>query len=341
MFKQLLEKGMKGGTFSIAEAETLMDLIMEGEATDSQIASLLTLLRFREETVDEIIGFARSLREHGETLPEPFHDSVDTCGTGGDGSSTFNISTAAAIVMSSLGMKVAKHGNRGISSKSGSADVLEYLGIPVQMTAHEAATALKTKNMCFLYAPLYHKAMKHAAVPRKEIGFRTIFNLIGPLANPAGSKHQLLGVSDKIHARKIAEALRHLGAKKALIVSGADGLDECSISTRTDVIELSDGKLTDYQITPEEMGLQRGLMDEIRVSSPRESAAMIEQIFKGESTRSAIEITALNAGAGMYVSGFSSSIKEGVQTALNALSSGHVYDHFRSLQKGKGATHYA
>ncbi|HET7616563.1 MAG TPA: anthranilate phosphoribosyltransferase, partial [Bacillales bacterium] len=240
MFKVLLRKAVDGNTLTEAEARRAMDLIMEGDATQSQIAGLLTVLRYRGETIEEMTGFVRSMRDHVITVDHDM-EVIDTCGTGGDGSSTFNISTAASLVVSALGVKVAKHGNRAMSSKSGSADVLEYLGIPTQADADEAIHSLKEKNMCFLFAQKYHVSMKHAAPVRREIGFRTIFNLIGPLTNPAGSRRQLIGVFDTAHAEKMAETLRNLGTERALIVTGAEGLDECSIAGHTDAVLLDNG----------------------------------------------------------------------------------------------------
>lgn len=341
MFKELLEIGVGGKTYTEEEAKQLMDTIMDGEATPSQIASLLTLLRFRGETVDELTGFTASMREHVKKLPVRFDGLVDTCGTGGDGKSTFNISTASAIVMSALGTKVAKHGNRGFTSKSGSADVLEKLGIPIQTTPEAAVESIETNNMCFLFAPLYHVAMKHAVLPRQEIGFRTFFNILGPLSNPAGSDRQLIGVYDFSLAKKMAETLKRLGTKRALLVTGGDGLDECSIATHTNIIELSDGQIKEYAITPEEVGLKRGVLKDVQVNSSHESADLIRRIFIGKGSESAEGIVAMNAGAGLYVAGKAPSIKAGVEMVRNAVHSDIVQSHYLELIQEKGAEHYA
>jgi anthranilate phosphoribosyltransferase len=341
MLKSLLQKGIIGETFTENEAKEMMDLIMGGEASASQIASLLTLLRFRGETVDEMTGFAASMRNHVLKIEGDLGKVVDTCGTGGDGASTFNISTAAAIVMSAMGVKVAKHGNRAFSSKSGSADVLEFLGIPVQSTPEQAAEALQKRGMCFLFAPMYHVAMKHAVNPRKEIGFRTIFNILGPLSNPAGSRHQLIGVFDKELAYRMAETLKRLGTDKALFVTGEDGIDECSITTHTNVIELNRGSIQEYTIEPEDVGLVKGDISHIQVGSVAESGELIEAILRGTANNTAKNIVAFNAGAGLYVGGQAKTIKEGVETAKSALNSGAVYDHFQQMRQMEGEKHYA
>lgn len=341
MFKDLLQKGILGQTYSECEAKQLMDLIMDGAATESQIASLLTILRFRGETIDEMTGFVASMREHVlkvEGIEEPV---IDTCGTGGDGANTFNISTAAAIVMASLGVKVAKHGNRAFSSKSGSADVLEQLGIPVQTTPNEAKEALNNLNMCFLFAPLYHIAMKHAVNPRKEIGFRTIFNILGPLSNPAGSKHQLVGVFSIELARKMARTLNRLGTEKALLVTGNDGLDEITVTSSSTIIELNHGVIKEYTIHPNDFGLEVSKLEELQVENSLQSASLISEMLKGKGTDAVKNIVALNAGAALYVSGKASSIGEGVAVAKHAITTGAVYDHYIKMSGGKVSEHYA
>ncbi|RSK27427.1 anthranilate phosphoribosyltransferase [Bacillus sp. HMF5848] len=334
MFKQLLAKCIEGSSLTMEEAEALMHEIMEGRATESQIASLLSILRFRGETVDELIGFIKAMRMHMTplTMDEANELVIDTCGTGGDGSSTFNISTAAAILVSSTGVKVAKHGNRAVSSKSGSADVLEYLGIDIQSSPEEAEIALKNHNMSFLFAPIYHSAMRHAVTPRKEIGFRTAFNLLGPLSNPANCKHQVIGVFSVDYARKLAEAMKHFGSEHVLFVTGRDGLDEISISAETNVVELKDGQITEYVITPDDFGFKRGKIEDVIVSSVEESARRIEAVFHNKATDSSRNIVILNAGAALYVAGRAADIQDGVYQALGALRNGTALKHFQSLQ---------
>ncbi|WP_096200931.1 anthranilate phosphoribosyltransferase [Bacillus sp. FJAT-45350] len=332
MFKEILAKCIDGATLTEVEAKTIMDEIMTGKASPSQISSLLSILRFRGETVDEMTGFARSMKSHVTTIPHQEGQLIDTCGTGGDKAKTFNISTVTAIVLSSMGVKVAKHGNRAVSSKSGSADVLENLGVSIQGSPEEAASALKSNGMCFLFAPLYHHAMKHAVTPRKEIGFRTIFNLLGPMTNPANADRQLIGVFDTNYAEKMASTLQRLGTKRAMLVTGGEGLDECSISTHTNVVELRNGIIERYTITPEEVGLKRGPLSDIQVQSTEESARMIESIIHGEGNETATNIVLLNTAAGLYVSDEVETLKEGVQLAKEALTSGKVFEQFQRLQ---------
>ncbi|WP_449536746.1 anthranilate phosphoribosyltransferase [Ferdinandcohnia sp. Marseille-Q9671] len=332
MFKHLLNKCINGDYLTEEESYQVMDEIMSGKATASQIASLLSILRFRGETVDEITGFAKAMREHMMQLDYENEFVIDTCGTGGDGASTFNISTASAIVVSALGVKVAKHGNRAVSSKSGSADVLEYLGVEIQSTQEEAREALNKRNMSFLFAPIYHAAMKHAVTPRREIGFRTIFNLLGPMANPARCKKQVLGVYSTEYAEKMAYALQKLGSEHILFVSGRDGLDECSISTETDVVELKNGEISRFVLAPENVNLPRGNMKDIQVSSVIESATLLQEVLYGTANESATNIVLLNAGAAIYVSGKAKSIGEGVDLAREAIVTGMAKRQFEQLR---------
>lgn len=333
MLKRVLAKCIEGEFLTEEEAKQVMDEIMENRATPSQIASLLSIMRFRGETVDEMVGFVRSMKEHAITIDHNETNVLDTCGTGGDGASTFNISTTAAIILSSLGIKVAKHGNRAVSSQSGSADVLEKLDIEIQATPEEAAKMLAEKGMTFLFAPLYHKAMKYAAAPRKEIGFRTIFNVLGPLTNPANAKSQLLGVFDAKIARKMAETLKRLGSERALLVTGGDGLDEISITTYTNVVELKDGEILEYQIQPEDFGLKRGKLEDIQVGSVEESAQLIYEILQGKGNETATNIVVLNAAAGLYVTGKRDSIAEAIGDVKEAIQSGKAYEQLLRLQR--------
>lgn len=332
--KTLLGKCIEGHTLSEAEAMTAMNQVMEGKATSSQIASFISILRFRGETVDELVGFAKAMKQR-MTQIEYEEDLIDTCGTGGDGASTFNISTASAILASSLQVKVAKHGNRAISSKSGSADVLEQLGISIQTTPEEAKLALQHVDMSFLFAPLYHSSMKHAVSPRQEIGFRTVFNLLGPLANPANAKRQVMGVFSTEYAEKIAYAMRELGSEHVLLVTGRDGLDECSITDVTDIVELKNGKIDRYEITPEDMGLTRGELKDIQVENPKASANLILEVFQGKRKGAAADIVALNAGAALYVAGKADSLKNGVKLSLEAIHNGTALHQLTRLQRKK------
>lgn len=332
MFKEILNKCVMGETLTEQEAELIMNEIMTGNASQSQIASLISILRFRGETVDELVGFTRSMRSHMTQVDYEDDSVIDTCGTGGDGASTFNISTTASIILSAVGVKVAKHGNRAFTSKSGSADVLEHLGISIQSTPEAAKQSLNELNMSFLFAPFYHSSMKHAAVPRKEVGFRTIFNILGPISNPANCKYQLIGVYDTKPADKMAETLKRLGSKRVLLVTGRDGLDECSITTETELVELNNGTITRKTISPDEFGLERGTLDEIRVSSVEESAYLLESVLSNKGNRSATNIVLLNAGAGLYAAEKCNSIQEGIEIAKLAIKEGDALNQLNKLR---------
>ena len=331
MFKEMLAKCIEGHVFSRQEAKQMMDEVMQGRATPSQIASLLTLLRFRGETAEEMTGFIESMREHALSIPHHLKGVIDTCGTGGDSLNTYNISTASAITLSAIGVKVAKHGNRGVSSKSGSADVLETLGISVQQTPEEAVKALETTGLAYLFAPLYHVAMKHAVTPRTEIGFRTVFNMLGPLTNPANADGQLIGVYSREAANKMAEAYRNLGGKKAMFVHGADGLDELTIADETYIVEVVNGEIRHFTISPEEVGLSRGNLKNVQVQNSHESATMIESVLENTAGEDAKNILLLNAGAGMYVAERAETIAEGIHLVRKAIEDGTVYSHFSQL----------
>lgn len=333
MFKTILNEMISGKSLSEQEAEAVMNEIMSGRVSASQVSSLITLLRFRGETVEEITGFVRAMRKHMTRVQYDDEMVIDTCGTGGDHSSTFNISTASAIVVSSLGVKVAKHGNRAVSSKSGSADVLEYLGIPIQTTEDEAKQSLLENSLSFLFAPLYHSAMKSVAEPRREIGFRTVFNLIGPMANPAGCKRQVIGVYSTEYAEKMALSLKSLGAEHVLLVTGRDGLDEGSITDVTDAVELKNGRISRYTLTPEQFGLPRANLGDLQVANVEDSAKRLVQSITGLGKPGVINIVALNSAFALYVAGKVASIKEGVAMALGAIHSGAASRHFESLRK--------
>ncbi len=335
MFKQILKKCSEGKTLDRNEAKLVMDEVMGGNATDAQIGGLLSMMRLRGETVEEMVGFALSMREHAVSLDHQEKTLLDTCGTGGDNLSTFNISTATAILASASGVKVAKHGNRAISSSSGSADVLEKLNIPVQSTPVEAVQALKHRGLCFLFAPLYHHSMKHVASTRKSLGFKTVFNLLGPLVNPAKANRQMIGVFDRGLALKMAETLREIGTERAMFVSGGDGIDECSITTHTDVIELLNGKINTYQLSPEEVGIERGELSDIKAETVEESAKIIENIFKGKANKTAENIVVFNCASALYIADEVESIKEGVQKTKEILNSGRAFDQFQLLRDGK------
>lgn len=316
-----LQRVIEGEHLSRTEAARVMRQVMEGKATSSQIGGLLTALRMKGETVDEITGFAESMRQKVLPVKSPFPNAVDTCGTGGDGGKTFNISTAAAIVAASMGIPVAKHGNRSVSSKSGSADVLEALGIAAQMSAEEAQAALAQTGICFMFAPLFHQSMRHAMPARKELGFRTCFNVLGPLTNPAGVKRQLVGVYSQTLTEHLAQALKNLGAERVMVVASDDGLDEISVSAPTQVSELRDGQIKTYTITPELLGLETHSLDAVAGGGAADNAAIIRRLFAGEKG-AARDIVVANTAAVLYLADRASSLADGARQVERALDDG-------------------
>ncbi|SFF95578.1 anthranilate phosphoribosyltransferase [Sporolactobacillus nakayamae] len=333
MFKETLTDLVEGKKLSESEAGLMMDVIMEGKATSSQIASYLTLLSMRGETIEELAGSVRSMRAHAKAL-HYHHPVLDIVGTGGDKTATFNISTAAALVLSSLGIHVAKHGNRSVSSTSGAADALEALGINIQSTPDSASRLLDQTHMCFLFAPLYHASMKYAIEPRKALGFRTIFNQLGPLTNPAGAERQLLGVYSRPLAEHYAQAIVTLGTERTLVVTGEDGMDELTIAGRTDAFLIENGTIQTFSLTPEAVGLTTGSLKEIQVKNPHESALLIESVLSGgQENQTAAGAVLLNAGAGLYVAGRTNSIAEGVHEAREAIRSGAALDQLNLMRR--------
>lgn len=341
MLKPVLKRMIEQETLTEAEAFEVMDNIMKGNIDTEQLTSFLSVLRMRGETVEELLGFTKGMREHMKTIPHNEEVLIDTCGTGGDGLSTFNISTAVAMVLASMHIKVAKHGNRKVSSSSGSADVLELLGVPIDTTPDQAAHMLEEKGMTFLYAPLYHQAMKHAVPARRALGFRTVFNLLGPLSNPANSRHQMIGIFDTSLAEKLAKTLQYLGSKHVLLVTGENGLDEISITGKTDMVEMKDGAIQRLEFHPEDAGLAVGHLADIQVENSQQSAELIQAIFEGRANESATNIVVLNAAAGMYIAQEAASIKEGVQKVQEALKEGTVLEYYRELCRKEENIHYA
>lgn len=314
------------------EMTEVMQQIMTGNATPIQIGGFLAGLRTKGETVDEIVAAATVMRALATRIDVPPENLVDTCGTGGDSSSTFNVSTAAAFVVAAAGGRVAKHGNRSMSSKSGSADVLEALGINLDIPPERVADCIASINVGFLFAPSYHAAARYAAAPRKELGTRTLFNLLGPLTNPASAPHQLLGVFAARWVEPMAKVLRKLGSKHVLVVHSEDGLDEFSVSAPTNVAELHEGQVHTYVFRPESIGIKRQSLDGVRVESPQESAALIRQVFAGQQGPAA-DIVALNAGAALYAADVASSIAEGVEQARAVLADGSAAAKVEALAK--------
>lgn len=322
--QRAVQKLLAGERLPEGDAERVMRTIMEGEATPAQIGALLALLRQRGESVAEIVGFVRAMRDKATRVRAPEGRVVlDTCGTGGDGSGTFNISTLAAIVAAAGGVTVAKHGNRSVSSRVGSADLLEGLGVKIELSPAAVQDALRETGFGFLFAPLHHGAMKHAAGPRRELGVRTVFNVLGPLTNPAGATHQLLGVYDAAWVYRLAEVLRELGCKRALVVHGADGLDEISPTGATSVVELRDGKLDAKRWEPEDAGVARCTLADLQGGDLARNVEIARRVLDGEpgAPRDAV---ALNAGAALYVAGEVDDLWKGVQDARLLLESGQA-----------------
>jgi anthranilate phosphoribosyltransferase len=302
-----------------------MRAIMTGQATPAQIGGFLIGLRMKGETVDEIAAAARVMRELATRVEIDLPHLVDTCGTGGDGASTFNISTASAIVTAAAGARVAKHGNRSVSSSSGSADVLEAAGVSLDLEPGQVAACVETVGVGFMFAPAHHSAMRHAIGPRREMGLRTIFNILGPMTNPAGVKRLLIGVYDSALCRPVAEVLMQLGAERVLVVHSADGLDEISAAAATHVVEGGPDGIVEFEVTPADFGLPLTPLDGLEVSSALESLELIRAALSGapgDRAERARRVVALNAGAALYVAGLQSSIAEGVAAAQQLLQSG-------------------
>jgi anthranilate phosphoribosyltransferase len=331
MLKRFIVKVAEGQDLNEEEASQAMDHIMEGEGLPTQIASLLTALRMKGETSQEVTGFARAMRAKALRIRAKDGERVvDTCGTGGDGSGTFNISTAVAFVAAGGGLTVAKHGNRSVSSQSGSADVLEALGVNLSLPPKQAEASLQENGLAFLFAPSFHPAMKHALGPRREIGIRTAFNLLGPLTNPAGATIHLLGLYREDLTQMVAEVLKNLGSKAAFVVHGADHSDEISITGKTTVCELRDGTIRNYQIEPEDVGLERASLEAIQGGTPEKNAQILRRIFRGEAGPSR-DVVLLNGAAVFMAAGKVSSLREGVQMARESIDSGQAMKKLEEL----------
>ncbi|HEX9143770.1 MAG TPA: anthranilate phosphoribosyltransferase [Candidatus Binatia bacterium] len=317
---------------SLSESETIevMNQIMSGEATPLQVASFLTALRMKGETIEEITGAARVMREKAHRVHVASNIVLDTCGTGGDQKGTFNISTTCAFVVAAAGVKVAKHGNRSVSSQSGSADVLAALGVKVDAPKERVEACIAEIGIGFLFAPLLHEAMKYAVQPRRDIGIRTIFNLLGPLTNPAMANYQLIGLYSGNLVGAIAHVLKNLGSICALVVHGLEGLDEISLCGPTQVAELRNGEVKEYLIEPEQLGLKRCAVADLHGGSPDQSAAIVRQVLQGN-PGPAREVVLLNSGAALYVSGSAGSVKDGMRLAAQSIDSGRAREKLEQL----------
>ena len=329
-FTSLLGRLSAGDDLSRDEMTDAISQIMSGGCSEAQIALLLTALRAKGETVDEVAGAAAALRRHMTPIRSRHEKLLDTCGTGGSGSTIFNVSTTAALVIAAAGVPVAKHGNRGVTSKSGSADVLAALGVNIEASVPQVERCLDELGICFCFAPLMHPAMKHVAAVRKQLGVRTIFNLLGPLANPAGARFQLLGVGLPELRPLIASALRVLGTERALVVSGRDGLGEVTLADATDVTQVEGDRETEFTWSPEDFGLARSSLDGIRVSGPAESATQIRGVLAGE-PGPARDIVVVNAAAGLLAAGRSTSPRTAAALAAEAIDRGAAADLLKRL----------
>jgi len=324
MIKEAIISLSKKQDLSYETAEAVMNEIMTGEATPVQMSAYLTALSLKGETTDEITASAFGMRSHCVRLLHDV-DALEIVGTGGDHANTFNISTTASIITAAAGIPVAKHGNRSASSKCGSADVLEAMGVNINIPPEKSAQLLQSIGICFMFAQNYHIAMKFVAPVRRELGIRTVFNIIGPLTNPAGAKMELMGVYDRELVEPLAQVLCNLGVKNAMVVHGEDGLDEISLCAPTFVCEVKNGWVRSYTITPEQFGFERCDPDDLRGGSPAENADILKAILKGE-TGAKRNAAALNAAAAMFITGRYESIEEAVKVAIDVIDSGKAYD---------------
>lgn len=332
--RQALAEVVRGNNLSRQEMAGVMRQIMTGEASPAQIGGFLVALLLKGETVDEITAAAEVMRQLATPVLIDSDALVDTCGTGGDSSRLFNVSTASAFVVAAAGGKVAKHGNRSITSTTGSADLLEAAGVNLTISSEQVARCVEELGVGFMFAPAHHGAMKHAIGPRRELGLRTIFNVLGPLTNPAGAKRQVMGVFDRALCRPIAEVLSQLGSVHVMVVHSADGLDEISLAGKTHVAELKSGNITEYDVDPSELGVSVASLEGLQVSSAEESLELIRDALHQRSTpraQKAADIIALNAGAAIYVSGLTKTLAEGVRMAEDIVASGLAGEKLKHL----------
>jgi anthranilate phosphoribosyltransferase len=330
MIREAIAKLVERENLTAAQSEAVMQEIMQGAATPSQISAFIVALRMKGETAEEIAGCAKSMRANAIKIVTKQNQVVDTCGTGGDGASTFNISTAVAFVIAGAGLAVAKHGNRSVSSRCGSADVLEALGVKIELTPEEVAKCLDEIGIGFLFAPRFHPAMKYAAVPRREVGIRTVFNLLGPLTNPASASIQLLGVYDPKLMETMAEVLRLLGVRQALVVHGADGLDELSTTGVNKVTRLRDGEISTLYLDPQQHGLPQSDIGQLKGGLPEENAQIMRALLQGERGAKR-DVVLLNAAAGLLTAEKVIDFAEGLDLAAEVIDSGQAWHKLEEL----------
>lgn len=333
--KEALNRVVNQLDLSTEEMQDVMREIMTGQCTDAQIGAFLMGMRMKSETIDEIVGAVAVMRELADQVQlDNLSRVVDVVGTGGDGANIFNVSSAAAFVVAAAGGKVAKHGNRAVSGKSGSADLLEAAGIYLDLKPEQVKRCIESVGVGFMFAQVHHKAMKYAAVPRRELGLRTLFNMLGPLTNPAGVRHQVVGVFSQALCRPLAEVLKRLGSEHILVVHSRDGLDELSLAAPTHIAELKEGVISEYEIQPEDFGIKSQSLIGLTVDSAAESLALIRDALgkrRTENGQKAAEMIALNAGAALYAADHATSLREGVQLAHDALHTGLAWEKLDEL----------
>ncbi len=326
--QQAINVVIEGNHLNTEQMTTVMRAVMSGETTPAQVAGLLVALRMKGEVVEELTAAASVMRELSKKVNVATENLVDTCGTGGDSKGTFNVSTCAAFVVAAAGARVAKHGNRSVSSKSGSADLLETAGVNLQLTPDQVAKCIEETGIGFLFAPAHHSAMKHAIGPRKELAVRTMFNLLGPLTNPANAPHQVLGVFSEQWLEPLANVLKSLGSKHVLVVHADDGLDEISIAGHTQIAELKDGVVSRYNISPQQFGIAEGSLADIVAKDSTDSLKIVNDVFANK-VGTALDIVKLNAGAALYACDKTTTLEDGVSIAVDAIASGAAKKKFQ------------
>lgn len=331
--KELIAKVADGKNLTEAEAIEVMNIMLSGEATQAQLGAMLTALRTKGETLDELVGFASVLRDKADIISPKVDRYVDLVGTGGDRTFTFNISTTAAFVVAAAGLPVAKHGNRSISSKSGAGDVLEALGVNIMAEPAQVEKCVEKDGIGFMFAQLFNKSMKYVGQARNEMGIRTVFNILGPLANPSRAKHMVVGVYDVTLTETIAECMSRLGVRRAFVVCGKDNMDEITTTDETVISEIKDGTIRTFTITPEQFGIPRATLEELRGGDGSDNAQITKDILSGRERGAKRDIVLLNAGATLYVGGITDSIEAGIALAAQTIDSGKAIERLERLIK--------
>jgi len=335
--KTILKILLEGKSLTESEAETALGMMLDGSASPEQIGAALAAIQVRGETKDEIVGFLAAVDSRAIRVALPMGNAFDTCGTGGDGTQTFNISTATALLLAACGVRVAKHGNRSVSSQSGSADVLEALGIPIDLSPAEAASAIEKKGFGFLYAPKYHATFAAVGPIRRALGTRTVFNLLGPLANPAPVDRRIVGLFDIGRLSLIAGVLQKRGEKEAMVVASTDGMDEISLSAPTKVAHLKNGQVTLYEVKPEDFGVKSAPLEKLRGADAKFNAKIIEGVLRGSITGPCLDVVLINTAAALAVAGLVSDFREGVEMARVPIVSGKAGKVLESIRQGEGS----